>query len=458
MKLLSFLTLAHCYPSVVGFVSQPSASRLCLGKSSATCLLAALEPLAAEGDWQAFLDEETTGLIYYFDGKTGESLWEPPTDSFPEIRLSRKQQRLADELRRNYRRGRQEDADGAAKNKAVQEPEESWIDGLFDAPVQESAAEPQKNQQRKVDWLPDIFEQQVKEVKLATVEEPAIKTSMFGILESFTSRSSEAAAVNGDKAVEEEEKSDDFTPKPIKIEMASYVLPHPAKVSWGGEDAVFTKGRTFGVFDGVSGADKLDGVPLYSVTLAQEMKKMVGNRGLSVAEMSLYLTEAAEFADICATGASTAVVASIGENGFLQALNVGDSYCVVIRGGRVTAKTREISHYWECPYQLSEDSPDRPKDGTKLNVELVAGDLVLMGSDGIFDNVDDDALVAMVENGPRKPSQIAKRVVDLSRKMSLDPDSKTPYAKQAQKRGDRDFKDGRGGKLDDACAIVVLCK
>jgi protein phosphatase PTC7 len=436
MKLLSFLTLVHCYPSVVGFVSQPSASRLCLGKSSATCRFASLEPLAEEGDWQAFLDEDTTGLIYYFDSKTGESLWEPPTDSFPDIRLSRKQQRLADDLRRNYRRGRQEDANGAAEKKAVQEPEESWIDGLFDAPEKETP----------------------KEAKVVAVEEPAIKTSMRGIFGSLTSRSSEAAAVNGNAAVEQEEKYDDFTPKPIKIEIASYVLPHPAKVSWGGEDAVFTKGRTFGVFDGVSGADKLDGVPLYSVTLAQEMKKMVGNQGLSVAEISLYLTEAAEFADICATGASTAVVASIGENGFLQALNVGDSYCVVIRGGRVTARTREISHYWECPYQLSEDSPDRPKDGTKLNVELVAGDLVLMGSDGIFDNVDDDALVAMIENGPRKASQIAKRVVDLSRKMSLDPDSVTPYAKQAQKRGDRDFKDGRGGKLDDSCAIVVLCK
>ena len=383
------------------------------------------------------MDDETTGLIYYFDSRTGESLWEPPTDSFPDISLSRKQQRLADELRRNYRRGRQEEANGADKTEAVQEPGESWIDGLFDAPGKETAPEPQKS---------------------VTVEEPMIKSSIFGIFESLTSRSPETGAVNGDAAVEKEEKYEAFTPKPIKIEMAAYVLPHPAKVSWGGEDAVFTKGRTFGVFDGVSGAEKLDGVPLYSITLAQEMKKMVGNQGLSVAEMSLYLTEAAEFADVCSTGASTAVVASIGENGFLQALNVGDSYCVVIRDGRVTAKTREISHYWECPYQLSEDSPDRPKDGTKLNVELIAGDLVLMGSDGIFDNVDDDALVAMIENGPRKASQIAKRVVDLSRKLSLDPDSTTPYAKQAQKRGDRDFKDGRGGKLDDACAIVVLCK
>merc|ERR1719253_1693174 len=114
--------------------------------------------------------------------------------------------------------------------------------------------------------------------------------------------------------------------------------------------------------------------------------------------MTTYLTSAASYADGAATGASTAVVASIGQNGFLQALNVGDSCCMVIRDGKVTAKTREISHYWECPYQLSEDSPDQPKDGTKLNVELIAGDVVIMGSDGVFDNVNDDSILDVVSN------------------------------------------------------------
>jgi protein phosphatase PTC7 len=66
---------------------------------------------------------------------------------------------------------------------------------------------------------------------------------------------------------------------------------------------------------------------------------------------------------------------------------LGDSSCVVIRNGKVTAKTKDIQHYFDCPYQLSADSPDRPKDGTKLNLELMKGDLILMGSDGIFDNL-----------------------------------------------------------------------
>jgi protein phosphatase PTC7 len=246
--------------------------------------------------------------------------------------------------------------------------------------------------------------------------------------------------------------------EPIKLEIASNILPHPAKVMWGGEDAVFTKGRTFGVFDGVSGAEKLDGVPLYSRTLAIEMKKRVGNEGLNVQEMTKFLTESADVADAYATGASTAVVASIGENGFLQALNVGDSCCMVIRDGKVAAKTREISHYWECPYQLSSDSPDRPKDGTKLNVELTPGDVIIMGSDGVFDNMSDDLILDTVASTSMKAGQIAKKLSSVSRKQSLDKKAVTPYSTQAQKRGLPEFQNGIGGKVDDVGCVVIVCK
>ena len=81
-----------------------------------------------------------------------------------------------------------------------------------------------------------------------------------------------------------------------------------------------------------------------------------------------------------------------------------------------------------------------------------------MASDGIFDNVSDDMLLDLIESSPPKPGPLAKKICDLSRKQSLDPNSITPYAKQAQKRGDADYKQGRGGKLDDASCVVVLCK
>ncbi|KAL3896481.1 MAG: hypothetical protein SGARI_007157, partial [Bacillariaceae sp.] len=121
--------------------------------NSATCLWDAPEPLAEEGNWQAFLDEDTTGLIYYFDTKSGESLWEPPTATFPEVRLPRRKQRLADSLRQEYRKSRQQEIMGggggsedttATSTVIVEEEEEeaveeqpNWIDGIFDTEPQE---------------------------------------------------------------------------------------------------------------------------------------------------------------------------------------------------------------------------------------------------------------------------------------------------------------------------------
>lgn len=468
-----------------------------------TALYDVPEPLAEEDTWQAYLDEETTGLVYYFDTATGESRWEPPTSTFPEVRLPRRKQRLADTLRREYRKARlemmdEEVGDGSdgvvgglfsamtsvlEKEEAVAEKEDEVVDepqiekeeqppgGLFGnffggavadnkdtiqdtAPVKEieEIEEPEKN------FFGSIFGGGTAPIEVedkGAVEEAAPEAQSGKKNGVFASPFFSMGAT--EKQVPEQ--IIDEIPKSIKIEIGSHILPHPAKVRWGGEDATFIKGRTFGVFDGVSGAEKEDGVPLYSRTLANEMKKMCGMNGDTVQEMTTYLSSAASYADGSATGASTAVVASIGENGFLQALNVGDSCCMVVRDGKVTAKTREISHYWECPYQLSEDSPDQPKDGTKLNVELIPGDLIIMGSDGVFDNVNDDQLLELVaKSSGVKPTSLAKKVCDLSRKVSLDKTAATPYSKQAQRRGDADFRDGLGGKVDDVSCIVVVCK
>lgn len=509
--------VCHRKNEIIPFLMSSSSSSL----SSSSRLLVTPEPLAEEGSWQAFLDDETTGLIYYFDTKTGESLWEPPTSTFPAVRLPRKKQRLAEELRRNYRKARQQETekggDSSSSSSAVQVMQDtkagddsgsglpSWIEGLVEvkgekaAPVVNQVEEPPSStKQEKKGFFSGFFGDKGVTAVVETEKEPVEeerpesangesvaevtvkkeKGGLFAALEGLKGVASSVIELQESTDVVEtakptvkkqkqqqqvEKKKEpaiiDTSPQPIKIEVGSYILPHPSKVRWGGEDALFVKGRTFGVFDGVSGAEKLDGVPLYSRTLAEEMKKSLTKDSITIQEITKLLTDAADFADDSATGASTAVVASIGENGFLQALNVGDSLCMVVRDGKIAAKTREISHYWECPYQLSGDCPDRPRDGTKLNVELIPGDLIIMGSDGIFDNVGDDMLLDLITKSSRvTPTQLAKKICDLSRKQSLDRQSVTPYGKQAQRRGDPAYKDGLGGKVDDASCIVVVCK
>lgn len=261
---------------------------------------------------------------------------------------------------------------------------------------------------------------------------------------------------------EEEEKSpaadakEEF--KTLSLDGALSIKAHPEKVSWGGEDAGFFTGRTFGVFDGVSGATKERGKKLYSRSLADSMKKSSGKAGLSVKEITDRMAEAKELADVEATGASTAVVASVGEDNVLRALNLGDSVCLVLRDGAVAARTREIVHYFDCPYQLGDDSPDRPRDGTSLQAEVFRGDVIVAGSDGVFDNLSDADVCEIVGSfGPRvKSSAIAKRIVDRSRSVSLDSEAVTPYSTVARGKSGYDaYRNGRGGKVDDISCLVV---
>lgn len=470
-----------------------------------------LEPLANEGDWDAYLDEDSTGLVYYFNQKTGESLWEPPTSTFPSIRLAKTQRKVARKKQREYKEKNKQEGGGFLSGvlSAVAEKEKTTTTSVSAKQDRPETVDKKVKAEESPNWFNGIFdtpkEEPIKVEKKVMVEkkmEPKKKESTTGFsLDLFGSK--EETPVNGKGAVssavvEEEKKtpakkdttttSDDTTQdeaqkprfgglksrvanvfkrepgqattrEPLEIDVASYVLPHPAKVSWGGEDAVFVKGRTFGVFDGVSGADKLDGVPLYSKTLAEEAQNLVGDKGLNTKEISSIMLEAAEFADKTATGASTALVASITDDGYLRAVNLGDSVCLLVRDNVVRSKTREIVHYWECPYQLAEGSPDRPKDSTKLNVEVLPGDTILMGSDGIFDNLNEETICdTIASTGPNdNASAIAKRIVELSRKISLDTEADTPYAPLAKKNGEPDYKSGKGGKLDDVSCVVVRC-
>ena len=438
-------------------------------------LFAAPEPLASEGDWTAYLDEETTGLIYYFNGKTGESRWEPPTKTFPSVAMSKESREMAESKRIEYiKQARQLDKDKqgilssvstyleeeeVAVKEAKEKEESKWFSRMFQE--KEAAGEVQVEEEKKEEpnWFDFLFKEGEESAATATVtrepeptvKEPEKKGFFGGMLKVDTEQAIAEVAEPVPKQIitpVEEEKA-------VTVEMAAYVLPHPSKIFWGGEDAVFTQGRTFGVFDGVSGATKLDGVPLYSKTLATEMKKLVSDEGINAKDLTARLTDAAEKADRTSTGASTAIVGSISDDGFLRVLNLGDSACIVIRNDKVVTRTREISHYFDCPYQLSLDSPDRPRDGTKLNLELLPGDLIIMGSDGIFDNLSDEAIVEIAASGPNRPQAIAKRVSDRSRKVSFNKKAETPYALMAKKAGDPDYEDGVGGKVDDVSCIVV---
>jgi protein phosphatase PTC7 len=441
-----------------------------------SALFARKVPLASEGSWDAYLDDDGTGFVYYFNRDTGDSLWEKPTSTFPDVQLQGNLRKTAAEKQTAYLESLKAKAAKEKKGffasildgnkKTADDKGEEWFASLFDNKASSSSTATSAKAAATAVIEPEPSGTATKESEgffSGWFNPPPVKDEPAPVQPQ--PMAGDYADANGSSSTGVASTTTTTTtttivtvPTPVKLEANSFVLPHPAKQLWGGEDAVLVKGRTFGVFDGVSGAEKLDGVPLYSKTLALEMKKRVPkDDSLSIQQMTKLLLECAEIADESATGASTAIVASIGTDGFLRALNVGDSTCVVIRDGKIAARTREISHYFDCPYQLSADSPDRPRDGTKLNLELVRDDVIIMGSDGVFDNLGDEQLLELVKTEPQ-PGRLAKRLSDMSRKVSLDRTASTPYAKQAKQWGDPDYKEGLGGKVDDASCVVVTYK
>lgn len=154
---------------------------------------------------------------------------------------------------------------------------------------------------------------------------------------------------------------------------------------------------------------------LYSKTLASEMEREVSKQvrtstctqahqrnttylssprspqqsgsSFTLRQLSDILTTATEVADDTATGASTALAGSLGEDNRLRVVSLGDCVTLVVRNGLPYCRTKDILHYFDCPFQLGDVSPDRPKDATTLTVKLKEGDVVVSGSDGIFDNI-----------------------------------------------------------------------
>jgi serine/threonine protein phosphatase PrpC len=81
-----------------------------------------------------------------------------------------------------------------------------------------------------------------------------------------------------------------------------------------------------------------------------------------------------------------------------------------------------------------------------------------MGSDGIFDNLKESELCALVTaNAKVRAAALTRKIVEQSRRVSLDSMADTPYAKLAMRNRDPDYANGLGGKVDDASCIVVKC-
>lgn len=153
-------------------------------------------------------------------------------------------------------------------------------------------------------------------------------------------------------------------------------------------------------------------------------------------------------------GSCTATLASLhGER--LCVANIGDSGFVVVRGGEIVAQSLPMHHGFDLPFHIGHDAGDEPSCAMEYCVDVQPGDALVLGTDGLFDNLFSGELTAAVASGIHdrlSPEVLAKKLVTAAFKKSQTPGCPTPFSEAARCAGRR----LTGGKVDDITALVAI--
>ncbi|KAF9971476.1 Protein phosphatase PTC7 [Actinomortierella ambigua] len=167
-------------------------------------------------------------------------------------------------------------------------------------------------------------------------------------------------------------------------------------------------------------------------------------------------------------GSSTACILSLCKRtGILKASNLGDSAYLLIRDNKCLYESPSQQHFWNCPYQLTVLPPgyqrgsgyvqDLPKDAAQTTHQLQDGDVIVLATDGFWDNVFTQEAIELVERelgdiidlkkahatmgeaGGMPVEDVVARVRTLSqrltntaRRFSLDAKRRTPFSQSAR--------------------------
>lgn len=296
-----------------------------------------------------------------------------------------------------------------------------------------------------------------------------------------------------------------------------WMIPHPEKIASGGADSFFFSTRAAGVADGVGEWEwrfKLDPRKFAEqlmkgcLTASEVHANEHCNSSADVEQRAKQvLTEGYELAH--AFGSSTACVLTLDSAGErVGVANLGDSGLVHFRKQFLTGalsmtcvmRTREQQHGFNTPFQLSRlpdrdkydeiaqdplyvelisslrtltgrqlSKIDKPGDADLYSSKLKEGDLLLLATDGVLDNlwnydllatVGEEAVVSPFDartheltDGPTDPEAIARGIAAVAYEKSLLTSGyKSPFGVECRKRTGQVH---LGGKADDI--TVVAC-
>ncbi|PNW81687.1 hypothetical protein CHLRE_06g256300v5 [Chlamydomonas reinhardtii] len=276
-------------------------------------------------------------------------------------------------------------------------------------------------------------------------EEPAVATSSFAAASAVATQL--PAEGNGKPA----------STGPMLLASGAFVLPHPDKVAKGGEDWYFIAAnhRAVGVADGVGGWSEV------GVDAGAYARQLMGNAAVVADESTASAPDAQEileraYSQTTVRGSSTACVAVLNGDS-LGVSNLGDSGLLILRAGKVAFHTPQQQHGFNFPYQIgSADSmSDSPSSAQRFEVAVQPGDLLVLGTDGLWDNCFDEEVASVLKYCGEQKMEVAKMAQVLAhyaRHRASDSKFASPFAYAAFQAGYAYM----GGKMDDI--TVVICQ
>jgi len=163
-------------------------------------------------------------------------------------------------------------------------------------------------------------------------------------------------------------------------------------------------------------------------------------------------------------GSSTCVMLLFNhETKKLHATYVGDSLYMILRFNEskemfeVVHKSFEQQHKFNQPYQVGTNG-DNPCLAVVESHDVQDKDLVIVASDGLWDNLYDETILKIINDDFKKEkgsisncNDLAMSLANLAEKYSLDCEYESPFAKRARARGIEYY----GGKEDDITIVVT---
>ncbi|CAN6232564.1 unnamed protein product [Urochloa humidicola] len=275
-------------------------------------------------------------------------------------------------------------------------------------------------------------------------------------------RTETEAAGGGDSPRRDRELDAAPRPRALWMDMASCYIPDHD------EDAFFCHpgAGVLAVADGVGGYRKrgVDDAGAFARALIAnafaEAGRAFAEGGAPVCPYALLRSAHEAAARSLAPGASTAAVVSL-DGATLRWACVGDSGFAVLRGCRIVHRSRPQQHRFNCPYQLSATRGDSVGDADVGGVPVVSGDVVVVGTDGLWDNVFDTELERIVWESTElglSPQDTADNIAGTALQVSFGwlAHSPSTCSTESWRKDEEGVERFYGGKVDDITVVVAF--